>query len=290
MVRRKSLSELEQAEIKLQSLVERRAARNEEANVLRQERDLVHDKKREVTATLRELKNRRSEFIGLAREHRHTRDEFQRKAKEIIELKRKLHARSGTSVGEEFRAMKRQISEMEMRQQTATLTLSEENRLLEGLKVKMRRLKELEVLKADEDRLVKEVKDFDATITDFFASADREHKAAREASEAARALDDNLDGLMRIVRTLADEGDKHHEAYLEARAKADEVHAKVVEMREKVLASREALRAEVRESRDLLRAQNRATRRALYDEKRLEESADAALNALLQKGRVEIGR
>lgn len=290
MVRRKSLSELEHAEIKLQSLVEKRAARNEEANVLRQERDLVHEKKREATATLRELKDRRSEFIGLARDHRRKRDEFQRRAKEFIELKRKLRARSGTSVGEEFRATKRQVSEMEMRQQTATLTLSEENRLLEGLKAKVRRLKELEVLKADEDRLAKEVKDLDATITDLFASADREHKAAGEASEAARALDDNLDGLMRTVRTLADEGDKHHEAYLEVRAKADEVHAKVVEMREKVLSSREARRAEVRESRDLLRAQNRATRRILYDEKKLEDSADAAFKALLQKGRVEIGR
>ncbi|MGQ0796796.1 MAG: DUF7121 family protein [Methanobacteriota archaeon] len=290
MVRRKSLSELEQAEIKLQSLVERRGTLNEEANVLRQERDLVHEKKREVASVFRELKGRRSGLIGQARAHREKRDDFQRKAKELIELKRKLRARGRTSAGEEFRLVKRQISEMEMRQQTATLTLREENRLLEGLKAKMQRLKDLESLKADEEKLAKEVKDLDATITDLFAVADREHKAAAEASEAARQLDGGLDELLQTLKTLAAEGDKHHEAYLEAREKADEIHAKVVEMREKVLASREARRAEARESRDLLRAQNRAARRALYDEEKLEESADAAFRSLLQKGRVEIGR
>jgi len=68
------------------------------------------------------------------------------------------------------------------------------------------------------------------------------------------------------------------------------VHAKVVEMREKVLSIKGAKRAEVRESRDLLRQQNRSVRAALLDERKLEASADAALKALLEKGKVEIGR
>jgi len=53
MVRKKTLSELEQAEIKLQSLFEKRDALNQEAQLLRQERDLVHEKKREAGAKLR---------------------------------------------------------------------------------------------------------------------------------------------------------------------------------------------------------------------------------------------
>src|SRR5207302_491842 len=75
-----------------------------------------------------------------------------------------------------------------------------------------------------------------------------------------------------------------------AREKADEVHAKAVEMREKVLSIKGAKRAEARESRDLLRQQNRSVRAALLDEKKLEASADAALKALFEKGKVEIGR
>src|SRR5437667_10225891 len=59
MVRKKTLSELDQAEIKLQSLLEKRDALNRVAQLLRQERDLVHETKRQIGATLRALKDRR---------------------------------------------------------------------------------------------------------------------------------------------------------------------------------------------------------------------------------------
>lgn len=288
MVRKKVLSELEKAEIKLQSLIEKRTMLNEEANVLRQERDLIHAKKREVGAELRELKAERSALIAQARVHREKRDEFQAKAKSLIEIKRKLRSRAHTSVGEEVRALRRQIKEMELRQQTASLTLSEENKLLGALKARMAQLKELEALKAEEDKVAKEVKDLDAEITFLFAQADREHEAAKALSDRARGLDEKIDEFATTVGTLAQEGDTKHEAYLEARAKADEVHAQIVEMREKVLSVRTARRAEQKEARDLLRQQNIAVRRALLDEKKLEESADEALKRLLQRGRVEI--
>lgn len=290
MVRRKSVSELEKAEIKLESLVERRTAFNDEANVLRQERDLVHAKKRELTARLREVKGARSALVGEARARRATRDELQGKAKSLIEVRRKMRGRTRSSVGEEVRGLRRQIKDMEMRQQTASLTLSEENKLLTATKAKVAQLKELETLKLEEDKVARDVKDLDAEITGLFAEADREHDAARDLSERAHALDEEIDALLGTVSALADEGSAKHEAYLEARAKADEIHAKVVEMRDKVLSERSAKRAELREGRELVRRQNQSVRRTLLDEKKLEESADEALRALLQKGRVEIGR
>ncbi|TLZ81986.1 MAG: hypothetical protein E6K11_02025 [Methanobacteriota archaeon] len=61
-------------------------------------------------------------------------------------------------------------------------------------------------------------------------------------------------------------------------------------MREKVLSIKGAKRTEAREARTLLRQQNRAVRDALLDERKLEATADAALKALLEKGKVEIGR
>ena len=109
-------------------------------------------------------------------------------------------------------------------------------------------------------------------------------------SGKARAVHEETVGLSREVAALVSEGDEKHQAYLAARGKADEVHAKVVEMREKVLSIKGAKRAEAREARDMLRQQNRTVRAALLDERKLEDSADAALRALLEKGRVEIGR
>lgn len=290
MVRKKTLSELEQAEIKLQSLLEKRDRLNREAQLLRQERDLVHEKKREVGAALRPLKDRRASFAADARAHRAARDALQSKAKALLEVKRKLRASGHTDVGAELRGLKRRVTAMDMRQQTASLTLTEENALLDELKESVKRLKALEALKADQDKIVKEVKDLDAGITDLFQAAEREHETALAQSAKARAAHAETESLAGQIDALVEEGNEKHRAYLDVRGNADEVHAKVVEMRDKVLSIRGAKRTEERESRTLLRQQNRAVRDALLDADKLEASADAALKALLEKGKVEIGR
>ena len=290
MVRKKTLSELDQAEIKLQSLLERRDALNQEAQLMRQERDLVHEKKREVGDTLRALKDRRASFAAEARRHREKRDELQAKAKAFIEMKRKLRSSGHADVGAELRGLKRRVSQMEMRQQTEILTLSKENELLDELKESMKRLKVLEALKADQDKIADEVRDVDVDITGLFSAAEEEHEAALAGSAKARAVHEEAVVLGTQVAALVLEGNEKHAAYLAARGKADEVHAKVVEMRDKVLSIKGAKRAEAREARDLLRQQNRSVRSALLDERKLEASADAALKALLEKGKVEIGR
>jgi len=288
MVRKKTLSELQQAEIKLESLLQKRDALNQEAQLARQERDMVHEKKRELSAKLREIKDRRGALAAEARAHRAKRDEHQGKAKALIDLRRKLRSKTGASASEELRSVKRQTQAMELKQQTASLTLAEENDLIDEIKEHLKRVKELQVLKDEQDKITKEVKDLDGTITDLFAKADAEHKIASELSSQAQAVHQETIELVQAISALIVEGNAKHEAYLEARAKADEVHAKVVEMRDKVLSIRGTQRAEQRESRELLRNQNRSVRRALYDEKKLEEAADEAVKALLQKGRVEI--
>lgn len=288
MVRKKTLPELQQAEIKLESLLEKRDALNQEAALARQERDMVHEKKRELSAKLREIKDRRGALAAEARAHRAKRDEFQGKAKALIELKRKLRSQGGASASEELRTVKRQTQAMEFKQQTVSLTLAEENELIDQIKDHIKRVKELQVLKDEQDKITKEVRDLDGTITDLFAKADAEHKIASERSALAQAAHQETIELVQAISALIVEGDAKHQVFLEARGKADEVHAKVVEMRDKVLSIRGAQRAEQRESRDALRNQNRAVRRALYDEKKLDEAADAAVKALLQKGRVEI--
>src|SRR5438445_320349 len=229
-------------------------------------------------------------FAGEARKHREKRDELQAKAKALIEMKRKLRGSGTADVGTELRSLKRRVSQMEMRQQTASLTLSAENELLGELKGSMKRLKQLESLKADQDKIATEIKDIDSGITEFFGAAEREHEAAVALSEKARSVHEETVEIVHQIAALIHDGNEKHEAFLAARGKADEIHAKVVEMREKVLSIKGAKRSEVREARTLLRQQNRAVRDALLDEKKLEASADAALRALLEKGKVEIGR
>src|SRR5206468_117849 len=217
MVRKKTTSELEQAEIKLESLLQKRDMLNDEAQQMRQERDLVHEKKREVGERLRALQDRRASFAAEARAHREKRDALQGKAKALIELKRKLRTSGHTDVGAELRALTRRVSQMEMRQQTASLTVSKENELIDELKESMKRLKVLQGPKSDQDKVAKEVRDLDGGITDLFEAAEKEHAAAVALSGKARAVHEETVGLSREVAALVSDGNEKHEAYLAGR-------------------------------------------------------------------------
>src|SRR3972149_4801531 len=288
MARRKERAELESAEIRLQSLIEKRDALNSEATVFRDERDLLHAKRRELLGEIRSLREARSAFFTEARSHRARRDELQRKARELIDLRRKTRGKVGTSVGAELDRMRRNVQSLEMKQQTSSLTLEEEDALLDELREKSRELRELESMKADENRIGKEIKDIDASINDLLRAADAEHEQVVKLSGQARAKRDEIDAMGPQLSALSTEADKKHAEFLKIRDRADEYHQKAVDMRKTVLATREAQRSEIREVRDLVRKQNLQVRRTLLDDEKRESAADDALRALLSKGRVEI--
>src|SRR3989304_7866933 len=98
MVRRKEQSELENGEIKLESLIQRRSALNAEAAAARQERDLLHNQRKELSEQMRALRDERDAFVREMRVHRDRRNELQAQAKELIELKRKVRGAMHTSI------------------------------------------------------------------------------------------------------------------------------------------------------------------------------------------------
>ena len=288
MVRRKEKSELDTAEIKLESLIERRNVLNSEAAVFREERDLLHNQKKEVVVQVRTLRDERDRLVDEMRIHRDQRNEFQRKARDLIELKRKVRGQLHGSISGELERLRKDVKRMEMRQQTASLKLEEENALLDDLREKLKELKSLEHLRSEQDKIGKEVKDLDASITDLFHAADKEHELVVKLNAEAKERHETLSGLVGQISALASEADKKHEDYLKIRTRADELHQKAMEMRETVLTIRNTHREEIREARNLLRQQNVTVRRELLDERKLDKAAEEALQLLMKKGRVEM--
>jgi uncharacterized coiled-coil DUF342 family protein len=286
MVRRKEKSELEQAEIKLESLIERRNALNSEAAVVREERDLLHDQKKGVVDQVRALRDERDRLVDEMRVHRDQRNEFQRKARDLIELKRRVRGQLHGSIAAELERLRKDVKGMEMRQQTASLKLEEENALLDDLREKLKELKSLEHLRSEQDKIGKEVRDLDGSITDLFRAADKEHELVVKLNEEAKERHEKLGGLVGQISALTADANKKHEEYLKIRTRADELHQKAMEMREGVLTIRNAHRAEIREARNLLRQQNITVRRELLDERKLDKAAEEALQLLMKKGRV----
>lgn len=288
MVRKKSSSEMEVAEIKLQSLRERRDALNALAASAREERDLLNEEKRQLGAKARDLRTRRSEFVREMRAHRGERNRLQAEARQLIELKRKSRGRGRTSVSSDLERLRSEARHMEMRQQTASLTLAEENKLLEDLKATLRAARELEALKAEQDAVSKEVRGLDAAIDDRFRRAEAEHQLVVSLGAQADAAHAEIEALVPQIAQIAAEADKKHAEFLALRAKADELHAKSLEMRERIITIRGEQRSEIRESREALRQQSIVVRRALLDDRKLDQAADEAVEKLLRGGRVEI--
>lgn len=288
MVRRKVPSELEKAEIKLSDLMGRRDVLNVQANVHRQERDQLHERKRVLAAEVRTLKDARDAFVRDMRTHKGARNELQTKAKRLVDLRREFRGKVKENVTGELATLRKDFKRIEMEQQTVPMKLDEENELIENLRATMRHIRELEKMKGQQDAVTKEVRDLDATIDELFESADTEHEQVVLLSRKANDLHDKVTEVIKNIVVLNVESDKKHEEYLEARGKADEIHQKVVEMRTMVLTTREAQRAEIREARQMLKQHRQDVRRILYDEKKLDEYADQAVQALLKKGKVEI--
>lgn len=288
MVRKKVPTELEKAEIKLRTLVERRDRLNAQANQIRGERDQLHEQKRTLAAELRKLKDARDAIVRDMRAHKAKRNELQVKAKHLIELRRQVRGKVKTQVGGDLASLRREIARIEMDQQTRTMKLDEENELLEQLKVKIREMRELEKVKGAEEAVTRNVKELDAKIDELFQTADAEHAQVLALSAQANEMHDKVTDLVKNMAVLIAEANKKHEEYLELRGRADEQHQKVVEMRDKVLATRDEARAEIREARQILKQQRQQVRRELYDEKKLDEYANKAVEALLKKGKVEI--
>ena len=288
MVRRKEKSELDTAEIKLETLIQRRDQLNAQAAVFRQERDVLHKQRKEVTEQMRALRDERDALVREMRGHRDRRNELQAKARELIELKRKVRGQMRTSIGGDLERLRREVKDLDMRQQTSPMKLEEENALLDDLRGKLRELKELEGLQSEQDKVTVEVKDLDASITDLFKAADLEHELVVKLSTEQKERHERLVGLVNQIAALIAEANAKHEEFLKIREKADESHQKAVEMREKVLSIRGAKRAEIREARNLIREQNLTVRKALLDDRKLDKAADEALQVLLKKGRVEV--
>jgi uncharacterized coiled-coil DUF342 family protein len=87
--KKKERTELDNAEKKFQSLVDKRNELNTEANIYRDERDAIHAQKKKLLEEAREKRGLRNALVKEMREHKKKRNELQKKAKELIAFKQK---------------------------------------------------------------------------------------------------------------------------------------------------------------------------------------------------------
>lgn len=287
MVRKKSKSELDIAEIKYRSLLDKRDEANAEASVPKDERNTLNAQKRELIDEMQELKKKRDSLVAEMRKHKSKRNELQKRAKELIGLRKGKKRDFKTSLPVEIDNMRLEIHKLQMRQETTALSLPKENELIDAVRVKKKDLDELEEVYEEQKKLILEMEGVDDTITEFFKKADEEHEMVVKLSNAAQEIHETIVVQIKEISHLIAESDKKHKEFLKIRERADHYHNRAQEMREKILSERKEKRKEMAEARRVLKDQNLAAHKALFDEEKLDEDAAKALETLLTKGRVE---
>jgi uncharacterized coiled-coil DUF342 family protein len=288
MVRRKTPRELESAQIKYDSFVQKRDQLNAEANLVRQERDALHEKRRAFMEELTSLKRARSKLLDEMRVHKDQRNGYQAKAKDLIEVKKTLRGRLRGNVEAELKGLRKRIEDLEMKQQTSSLTIPQENALLVELKGHIKGLKDLEQFYKDHQAVLAQVGEIDGQIDDLFRRAEQAHQAVLALSQQAQELQAEVVERVKEASLLIAEANKQHEAYIRLRERADEYHQNAQEMRTKIIAVRRSRREEAMEARRLVQEHKAAVRAALEDEEKSEEAAEKALQSLLKKGRIDL--
>ncbi len=288
MARKEDLTERQQAERRYQSLVEKRDHFNVEARAVREERDLLNRKKAQVRQQANAIRDRRSRLLKEVRDHKAKRNDLQRRAKELIQIKGKLRGRLKGGVGAQVQNRRDQATKLETQQQTQSLSLTEESHLLENLRRARKELAELEVLQREHESVLREVGDVDVAIDDHFQRAEAEHQEVVAKSEQAQALRRELDEKLDEVSVLVAEANRIHELFVKVRERADHFHQRAMEMRKEIISIKRSRRQERTKAKALVKQQKAVVREALEDEEKLDEAVDEAIATLRKGGKLEL--
>ncbi len=288
MARKDDLTEQQQAERRYQTLIEKRDHFNAEARVVREARDLLNEKRGPVRQQANAIRGRRSQLLGEVRDHKAKRNDLQRRAKELIQIKQKLRGHQKGGVEAQVRNRRAEATKLETQQQTQSLSLTEESRLLENLRRARKELAELEALQREHESVLREVGEVDVAIDDHFQRAEAEHHEVVTKSEHAQVLRRELDEKLDELSVLIAEANRIHELFVKVKERADHSHQRAMEMRREVISIKRSRRREHIEAKALVKQQKAVVREALEDEKKLDEAVDEAIATLRKGGKLEL--
>jgi uncharacterized coiled-coil DUF342 family protein len=283
-------SEHESAERIFNDLINKRNEQNNKATELREERDTVHAKKRELIESMTELKVQRDAFNTEMRKHKERRNEYQNKGRTLIERKKAVTRNIDGSLESTIEMLRLDINELELKHQTNPSSIEEERELLDRIRQKEAELKDLQARTGEQDDLSLKAEGIDGMIDEAFRKADEEHKEVVRLHDEAEKVHKQVVAHIEEINHLSSEGDKKHHQMLESRAMADRYHEKAMSMRERLMATRREAREERERQKEELDDINRAVKDRFESEEAQKEAEDEILKILQQKGKVDLKR
>ena len=281
--------EMDDAEKKFQGYLVKRNEYNDKARQTREDRDLLHTKRKEIMEQVNALRDERSKALDELRKHKEKRDLLHLNAKKLIEIKkaRKVAVKGERVAGDLF-SLKAHLKKLEYMQQTTPLTMDKEREVIDEIKEGYAQLQVLEKEFSQIVEITDEVKTLDGELDGLFKQADDEHQLVVKYYEISRKYQKKIDEVFREVSHLIAEADRKHASFLELRKKADEFHEKASEMRGLLNDIRKENREQAQAARQVINDQNLSAREAIENQEMLDEKYDEALEHLLKKGKISL--
>jgi phosphoserine phosphatase len=283
-IKKKKKEQLINSEKKYQSFIQRRNELNDLAKVLREERNMIHSKHKEIKESMQKTKTERDNFVLKMKEHRDIRNKLQKQAKSIIEARRKRKGEVFKNLPLRVEELKADVQMLEYRQETVPMNPQEENELIDKIREK-KILYEDTIKKLEKQKSIEiEISDKDHAIDELFKKADEEHEKVNHFYNESQKKHEEYIKLVKELSVTISESNKKHEQYIEVKNEAQKNHEKAIEMKSKIISIKEERRNQWKEAKMAIKEQNIKARAAVMDKNKLKEIADQSVDDL-KKGK-----
>lgn len=285
--------EFENLEKKADAIVQKRNEFNAQARAAREERDLLHNKRKEVYEAMQKAKAERDALNKQLHAAKDLRGQFQAQAKELIAKKKarfkKEAPQAARHPGLLAQELLAEINDLDFAQQTTVLSVAQENELIKQLRMKKGQYEKVRKEAEKAAKIKVDLTDIDKAIDELFGKAEEQHKIVLEFYKKSQAAHDEFVKHVNEVATAQAEANKHHKRHIEMREKADAEHKQFLELREKMLELKGREFADRREAREIIKEQRQRVRRSVSDPEGLNKIAEESLDVLKKGGKIRLG-
>lgn len=274
---------------KFNGLLDQRNQFNDLARAAADKRNQLNEQRREMAAGIEAHKAARDAANEEMRKHKELRNAFQDQAKALIAQKKGKAGALERSLPLLVRKLRNDLQAKVELQQTTSLSVQKERVLVEEISAIWKDLKEKEAELKKQQAVAVELSGQDGDIDALFAKADAAHEEVLKHQKVAQEHHEKFIHAVKETRVLVNEANARHAEFVACKTKADEMHTKAMELREKVMSVRNERRAAFDAQRSEIREVNQVARRNISDPKAIDRHNDSLLEQMKKGGKISLG-
>ncbi|MFQ6120278.1 MAG: coiled-coil protein [Methanosarcinales archaeon] len=262
---------------------ENRDKLNREANKLSAKRNELNKKNKLLLKKAQELKKKRDEYNENVSKYKKKRDRINKKINKIYKKIDKLRKEKNLSGGPSIHELKKEIEELEFKQQTEVLTPSKERELV----VKISALRDELYYKTAELESDEEIKALLDEAESLREKASYYHEKVNEFADLAQEYHDKMLDIYHEADKVRSESDAMHREFLKTLKTADKQHQQYLDAQNEIkdfTVLIDGLKRSSREGRqERARAKIRKEAEEIYNQFKLGEKLNTEDLMLLQR-------